>query len=258
MSTFLRTSDLAKELGVHVNTIRIYEASGFLSSVSRGPNGYRQYCAIHLEQARLAHLALRWPYVGNKQRLLGLVKSAASGDLGEAMELAHEYLVFVRAERTHVEAAVTFLQHWATGQVVDTLPRPLPIRQAAAHLNVSVDMLRNWERNGLVTVPRDPANQYRLYGSAELGRLRVIRLLVKRGFSLIAILRMLRQFDQGNIQHLREALHVPRGENVDEANRSISAIADRWLANLLELELRAQQIIEQIDRLIAMHSSGEE
>jgi len=85
-TTFLRTSDLAKELGVHVNTIRLYEASGFLSPVSRGTNGYRQYIAIHLEQARLVHLVLRWPYVGNKQQLIDLVKCSANGDLGMAID----------------------------------------------------------------------------------------------------------------------------------------------------------------------------
>jgi lactoylglutathione lyase len=91
----LRTNDLAKELSVHVNTIRLYEASGFLSPVPRGTNGYRQYRAIHLEQARLAHLVLRWPYVGNKQRLIDLVKSSANGDLGMAMEIAYQYLAHV-------------------------------------------------------------------------------------------------------------------------------------------------------------------
>ncbi len=254
---FLRTSDLAKELGVHVNTIRLYEASGFLSNVPRGTNGYRQYRAIHLEQARLAHLTLHWPYVGNKQRLIDLVKSAANDDLGTAMELAFEYLATVRAERTSTEDAIAFLERWAVGHAVDVSPHPLPIRQAAVHLNVSVDMLRNWERNGLLTVPRDPANQHRLYGSAELGRLRVIRMLVKCGFSLIAILRMLQQFDQGNTCHLREALHIPRGENVDDANKSISAIADRWLMNLQDLELRARHIIEQIELLIEMRTPVE-
>jgi hypothetical protein len=82
-------------------------------------------------------------------------------------------------------------------------------------------------------------------------------MLVKCGFSLIAILRMLQQFDQGNTRNLREALHIPRGEKADEANKSISAIADRWLTTLLELELRAQRIIQQIGRLIEMYSREE-
>lgn len=248
-TTFLRTSDLAKELDVHVNTIRIYEASGFLSSVPRGTNGYRQYHAIHLEQARLTHLALHWPYVGNKQHLIDLVKSAVNNDLGMAMEFAYEYLASVRAERTHVEAAIAFLERWAAGLVMDTSHHPLPIRQAAAHLNVSVDMLRNWERNGLLTVPRDPTNQYRLYGSAELGRLRVIRMLVKSGFSLAAILRMLQQADSGNNRNLRDALSIPPEEDTHDY---VVVAADRWLASLLKLEQRAQEMIELIGRMSEM------
>lgn len=31
----LRTSDIAKELGVHVNSVRLYEASGFLPEIPR-------------------------------------------------------------------------------------------------------------------------------------------------------------------------------------------------------------------------------
>jgi len=249
ITTFLRTSDLAKELGVHVNTIRLYEASGFLSDVSRGANRYRQYRAIHLEQARLAHLALHWPYVGNKQQLINLVKSAANDDFGTAMKLANEYLAFVRAEQTSAEAALEFLERWAAGHALDASPHPMYIRQAAVHLNVSVDMLRNWERNGLLTVPRDPTNQYRLYGSAELGRLRVIRMLVKSGFSLAAILRMLLQADYGNTRNLREALSIPPEEDTHDY---IVVAADRWLASLLKLEQRAQEIIEQIGHMIEL------
>lgn len=248
-TSFLRTSDLARELGVHVNTIRLYEAYGFLSPIPRGTNGYRQYSTIHLEQARLTFLALRWPYVGDKQQLINLVKSAANGELGMAMEYAYQYLAYVRVERTYAESAIEFLERWAAGHAIDTPAHPMHIRQAAAHLNVSVDMLRNWERNGLITVPRDLDNQYRLYGSAEFGRLRVIRTLVKSGFSLMAILRMLQQFDSGNARNLREALSVPREEDTIE---SIAVIADRRLASLLKLEQRAQKIIAQIGRMIEM------
>ena len=67
---YLRTSMIAKELGVHVNTIRLYETSGFLPPIPRGENGYRQYTPMHFEQARLAHLTIRWPYVGDKTRLI--------------------------------------------------------------------------------------------------------------------------------------------------------------------------------------------
>jgi DNA-binding transcriptional MerR regulator len=245
----LRTGDIAKALGVHVNTIRLYEASGFLPEIPRGKNGYRLYSALNLEQARLAHLAIRWPYLGDKSLLIDLVKSAANGDLGMAMELAYKYLAYVRMERTSAEAAIEFLERWAAGYLMEMPHQHVHIGAAALHLNATIDMLRNWERNGLIVVPRDPENQYRLYGTAEFGRLRVIRMLVQSGYSLMAILRMLRQFDAGKTDNLRAALDIPREESADEA---IEIIADRWLSSLVELEARARAIIRQIGRMMEM------
>lgn len=245
---FLRTKDVAVALGVHVNTVRLYEEAGYLSHVPRAPNGYRQFSPLHLEQARLAHMTLRWPYLGDKTLLIELVKRAAQGDLGVAVELAYRYLAHVRVERTYAEAAVEFVQRWAAGYKVDASHQTMHIRQAAAHLDVSVDMLRNWERNGLICIPRD-ANGYRQYGSAEFGRLRVIRMLLQAGFSLMAILKMLRQFDTGVRHNLHQALDLPLEES---ANEYIEVIADHWLTSLIELEARAQAIIQQVGRLMEM------
>jgi DNA-binding transcriptional MerR regulator len=243
----LKTHDIAKAIGVHINTVRLYEEWGYLPPIPRGKNGYRQYDAMHLEQARLARLTLQWPYVGDKTVLIDLVKSAASGDFGMAMESAYQYLANVRVERTYAESAVEFLERWAAGYLIDTPRQKVNIKQAAQHLNVSVDMLRNWERNGLIDVPRDPTNLYRLYGTAEFGRLRVIRTLVQSGYSLMAILRMLLQFDAGKRDNLREALDLPR-----EEDEFIEVIANRWLSSLVELEERARAIIQQIGHMIEM------
>lgn len=60
----------------------------------------------------------------------------------------------------------------------------------------------------------------------------------------MAILRMLRQFDAGVREGLREALDTP-GENED-----IETVADRWLTTLAEQEERAQAIIQQIAKMI--------
>ncbi len=246
----IRTTDIARELGVHVNTIRLYEEWGFLPPIPRGSNGYRLYTPLHLEQARLAHMAARWPYlVDDKAMLVQLVKSAANDDLGMAMELAYLYLAHVRVERTLAEAAVEFLERWAAGHLMDSSRQKMHIQQAAQHLNVTVDMLRNWERNGLISVPRDPENGYRLYGSTEFGRLRVIRTLVRSGYSLMAVLQMMRQFDAGKTENLRDALSVPRSDSADE---HIEVVADRWLTSLVALEERAQATIRQIAHMIEL------
>lgn len=241
----LRTHHIAKDLGVHVNTVRLYEEWGFLPPIPRSKNGYRAYSQMHLEQARLVRLTLQWPYIGDKAMLIDLVKSAANGDLGMAMELAYKYLAVIRVERTIAESALEFLERWAAGHLLESPRRSMHISEAAQHLNVSVDMLRNWERNGLISVPRDPENHYRLYGTAELGRIRVIRTLVQAGYSLMAILQMFLRFDAGDTDNLRDALHVP-----PEEDELVQVITNRWMDSLIELEARAQSIIKQIGHMI--------
>lgn len=142
------------------------------------------------------------------------------------------------------------LNFWNAGRLdifFDGPRQQVLISQAARHLNVSIDLLRNWERNGLLQVPRDPLNQYRLYGTLEFGRIRVVRTLVQAGYSLMSILQMLRKFDTGSTDSLRAALNLP-----PEADEKIEAIADRWLVSLLEMEQRALAIIGQLGRMIEM------
>ncbi len=242
----LRTAEVARAAGVHPNTVRLYEQWGYLSPVPRTPSGYRQFTPMHVEQMRLARLALQWPYPGGKATLLALVKSAAAEDFGTALELAYQYLASVRAERAHAEAAIEFLERWAQGHATDPAVPPLRIQEAARRLSVTPDMLRNWDRNGLLDVPRDPQSGYRMYGAAELGRVRVIRMLRQAGYGLNAILRMLLAFDAGDRANLRRALDTPR------AGDDVYSVTDRWLSTLSEQEQRALDIIQQLAHMLAM------
>jgi DNA-binding transcriptional MerR regulator len=238
---------VARALGIHPNTLRHYEAQGYLPPIPRSANGYRRYSAAHLEQARLAVMTLQWPYVGDRALLVELVMCAAQSNFTAAESAAVQYLARLQQERAHAEAAVSFLERWAVGGVADPATGDMHTQQAADYLGVTVDMLRNWERSGLiVVVPRDPATGYRRYGTTELGRLRVIRLLVKAGYSQMAVLRALSQLDRGRADDLRAALELP---HEDSANEAIEIIADRWLSSLERLAQHTEEIIIQIRRM---------
>ncbi len=241
------TAEVAKALGVHPNTVRLYEQWGFLPPIPRSPSGYREYSDEHVEQMRLARTALHggWPGRNIRQSALVIVKRAASGDLGGALEQAYQHLALVKAERAQAETAAGLLERWAQGAATDATITPLPIHEAAKLLRVTIDMLHNWERNGLLTVPRDPRNGYRRYGAAEIGRLRVIRTLLRAGYSTMAILRMLRQFDRGQRLGLRDALDGAAVQPVPEGD--IVYATDRWLSMLAAHEQRAMDLIAQIE-----------
>lgn len=246
----LRTTDLARAAGVHPNTVRLYEAWGFLGNVPRARNGYRLFSERHLDQMVLARTALHWPYPGGNERVAQLVRRASDGDLHGALALAHEYLACVRAEIAQAEAAADLLEHWARDATADRAgARRLPIRSAARLLGTTADALRNWERNGLIRVPRDPKSGYRAYGPAEIARLRVIRTLRLAGYSMMAILRMLRTLDQGQRQELRQVLDTPAPDE------DAVYITDRWLTTLHGQEQRAREIIRELEAMISKRAT---
>jgi DNA-binding transcriptional MerR regulator len=172
------------------------------------------------------------------------VQQAASGELLGAFAQAHEHLALVQGEIAQAEGAAAFLERWAQGIVTTAAAPPLHISQAARLLGVTTDILRNWERNGLLTVPRDPENGYRLYGAAEIDRLRVIRTLLRAGYSTMAVLRMMLQLDRGQRSGLREVLDTPRPDE------DILYVTDRWLSALSNQERLAREILAQLEAMI--------
>ncbi len=242
---WLRTSDLAKAAGCHPNTVRLYITWGFLNPPPRNlHNGYRMFTRRDLDQLLLARLVLHFPYPGGKQVVLDLVHQARDGDLGRALESAYAYMAQIRAEKSQAEAALAFLERWAKGIKVEPLAKALTTRQAAKLLHLTVDMLRDWERNGLLAVKRNPHNRYRQYDAESIGRLRVIRMLRNAGYSMMSIRRMLHQFDLGVKEDLDVILDTPR------ADEDILYVTDTWFSTLRAQEARCLQAIEMLERLI--------
>jgi DNA-binding transcriptional MerR regulator len=241
----LSTAKIARLVGCHPNTVRLYEQWGYLQPVPRSKSGYRLFREAHVDQMRFAREAMqgRWPGKKIRKSILELVKTSASGDLKGAMDMAQQHLEIVLSERRYAEAAAEVLERWAQGNFVGAAVKPLHTTEAAQLLGVTVEALRTWERNGLVEIPRNPGNGYRCYGSKEIDRLRVVRLLRSSGYSIMAILRMLTLFDEGQTRGLRQALDTPREDE------DLYYAFDYWLTTLTEQEERAHQLIERVEEL---------
>ncbi|HEU0002290.1 MAG TPA: MerR family transcriptional regulator [Ktedonobacteraceae bacterium] len=249
---YLRTSDLAKSVGVHPNTVRRYVDRGILPPVEYSPSGYRRFTRHHLDCLRLAHQIYcnQYPGKGIYQSGVRIIQTAVGGDLGGALELAYSHLALVQSERTQADVAARLLERWASGVLADATVHPLSIGQVARLLGVTIDILRNWDRNGLIDVPRDASNGYRRYEAREISRLRVIRMLSRAGYSLSAILRMLIQLDRGEKTDLRRALDTPRPDE------DVYLASDRWISTLIDQEQRAHTIIALLEEMIQKQASG--
>ncbi len=254
----LSTTKIAKAVGCHPNTVRFYEKIGFISPVARSPKGYRLFTEAHLDQMRLARMGMAGPWTGRKirQAIVATIQAAAAQDYPGALQHGYSYLKVVQSEKAQAEAAADFLEGWARGNPpLDDAP-PLQIREVARRLDLTTDILRNWERNGLVSVPRNPANHYRLYRAAEIGRLRVIRMLRQSGYSPMAILRMLTELDKSagadprNAPDLRQVLDTPRPDE------DVYSASDRWLSALSEQEQRAHEIITLLESMVVKYEAA--
>ncbi|HSL47106.1 MAG TPA: MerR family transcriptional regulator [Anaerolineales bacterium] len=249
---YLSTSQLARAVGVHPNTVRRYVDKGFLPPVNRSPSGYRRFTERHLDCLRVTKQVFCNVYPGKAIYHSGLhiIEVTASGDLGGALELAYRHLALVQSERAQAEVAAGLLERWASGAPADATSQPMTIGQVARLLGVSIDILRNWDRNGLIDIPRDPSNGYRRYGAQEISRLRVIRMLSRAGYSISAILRMLIQLDRGETTDLRRALDTPRPDE------DAFMASDRWLTTLADQEQRARTIISLVEEMIQKEHAG--
>jgi DNA-binding transcriptional MerR regulator len=249
---FLRTSELARAAGIHPNTVRLYEQWGLIPHAERDPfNNYRRFTRKHLDQLLLARKAIQFNLLGGviRDTAYEVIAQGAAGDLGGALELAYRLMSLVQAEQSQAEAAANYLERWMAGVLPDPVSRPLRIGEVAKLLDVSIDQLRNWERNRLLEVPRDPTNGYRLYGPGEIGRLRVIRILIRSRYSMMSILRVLSKLDAGEIIEPRAALDTP------EPGEDILYVTDHWLSTLARLENEARELVAQIESNSAARQS---
>lgn len=243
-----KTSEIAKAAGVHPNTVRLYEEWGLLQPVRRGKNNYRLYTQAHLEQMRLARIALRHGFVegGIRKLALSIIKTAATGNLIKALEETVNYLAHIRDEKRKAEEALVILQKWMNKKSeADNSDISLGRRDVARWLGVSIESLRNWERNGLLVVPRNKDNGYRIYGQKEIDRAKIIRTLRKANYSIMAILRMLQAVDAESEEP--EVLEIVSTSQSDE---DMVYATDRWILSLLKIEKDALELTDQIKRMM--------
>jgi DNA-binding transcriptional MerR regulator len=248
---YYRTSEIARTVGVHPNTVRLYEAIGLLQPVPRARNGYRRYSPAHLEQMRLITIALRAGFVESsiRKKAVSIIKTSAGGNAEGALEEAHLYLSHIQDERMKADEALQILRNWINKKdSPDNAQIFTGRRHAAGLVGITTDALRNWERNGLLDVPCNSRNGYRIYGQKEIERAKVIRTLRAANFTIMAILKMLKAIDDKIAES--EIIDIVSTLKPDE---DMTYATDRWIHTLAETEKNAEELIQQLMYIIAIN-----
>lgn len=243
-----KTIDVARIIGIHVNTVRLYEKCALIPKPERLPNGYRVFTDLHVEQFKLARAALRVEVLQNglRKQAVNIIKVSATGDYEEAAALTHKYIKQVEQERANAEEAIQITRQMLAGlDGKENASVFYTRKEAADFLNVTIDTLRNWELNGLFTIKRRE-NGYRVYSEKDLQRLKVIRSLRCANYSLAAILRMLRAISDDPTTNIRVVIDTP---NEDD---DIIKACDKLLTSLSEARQNAIYVAAQIDKMRKM------
>jgi DNA-binding transcriptional MerR regulator len=241
MDTY-KTTEVARRIGIHPNTVRLYEELELIPKPLRAKNGYRIFTDFHIEQFRFARTALKVEVLQNglRKQVIDIIKITAAQDFDRAIELTKRYLEQIKREQRNAEEAIVIAQMLQRGESEETESLLLTRKEAADHLQITMDALRNWEMNGLLSVKRRQ-NGYRVYTGKDLRRLKMIRSLRCANYSLAAILRMLNALSRDPKADMRIVIDTP-GEDDD-----VISVCDKLLTSLQYAEKNAVTMLGQLN-----------
>ena len=242
METY-RTTEIATAIGIHPNTVRLYEKLGLIPKPERQTNGYRIFTTFHIQQFILARTAFQIEVLqsGLRKKIVSVVKLSASRNFEQAIALTQEYLDGLSVERHNAEEAIQIVQDILSGET-DVHRFSMKRKEVSEYLDISMDTLRNWEMNGLLTVKRKE-NGYRVYTDEDIKRLKIIRSLRCAKYSLEAILRMLRQLSKNPDVDIKAALNTP------QQSEDIISVCDRLIISLAAAEYNAKKIMGMLQEM---------
>ena len=243
MNTY-KTSEVAHAIGIHPNTVRLYEELGLIPKAERKVNGYRVFTDFHIEQIKLARIALAVEVLqkGLRKQAISIIKTSALGKFNEAFYLTEDYIEKIKNEQKNAEEAIEITQKLLSSKVQEIGTKYFTRKEAADYLNVSIDALRNWEMNGLLKVKRKE-NGYRVYRDEDLKLLKIIRSLRCANYSLSAILRMLNVLDRNPEADIRKVIDTPKEDE------DIISVCDKLLTSLNFAEKNAKIMLIQLDKM---------
>ena len=239
MTTY-KTAEVAAIIGVHPNTVRLYEKLELIPKPERLSNGYRVFTDFHIKQCKLIRLAFQVEILQNglRKKIVQMITVSATGDFDTAIALTKSYLEQIGREHRNAEEAIEIVKQILSGGIGENSSH-LKRKNVSELLDISMDTLRNWEMNGLLTVKRKD-NGYRVYTDEDIQRLKIIRALRCANYSLEAILRLLQQLSKNPDIDIRTALNTPK------QTEDIISVCDKLIVSLSAAEKNAVAILDML------------
>lgn len=241
MKNGYKTAQVAKIICIHPNTVRLYEKLELIPKPERLSNGYRVFSDFHIAQFKLARTALKVEVLqsGLRKNMINIIKLSAKGEFQKAIVCTNNYIDQVKLEQKNAEEAIEITKKLLSGIEDEGNDIVFTRKQAAEYLNVTIDTLRNWEMNGLISIKRKE-NGYRVYIKNDIQLLKIIRSLRLANYSLAAILRMISAVSKNSEIDIREVIDTPK------TDEDIVTVCDKLLTSLSNAELNANSVLNQL------------
>jgi DNA-binding transcriptional MerR regulator len=224
----VKTSELARAVGLSVQQVRNYEAYGFLPSAERSANGYRRYTAQHLDALETARVLIRgygW------ENALAVMQAVHRNDMDAALELvdarhAQRDQTRRQVDRTLAALQVAMAQQGSWARVRDG--EQIGIYAAARRVGVRVSAVRYWEERGLLHPARDERSGGRRYDERLLQQLQIVALLRQADYAFERIRAVLDDLEAGKPELAVEVFARRRAEIARASRAGVEATVAFW------------------------------
>lgn len=244
--THYTTIDIAREVGIHVNTVRLYEQIGLISAVPRADNGYRIFSTKHLHQIKIARLIAHGTWPGKTIRNSGMkiVSSMKEWDLNAAHQYVLDYIKTITEEREKALMAIETLENWGENIYAHSSGKTYTRKQTATIIGTSPEVLRNWERRGLIKVPQ--ISNKRAYSLLEIERLRVIYVMLQSNYKIAEISERLQLYDKVTFNENHDEINQKRDEHILNMRSHWLEISDNALGNAMKILDLLEEIFQTL------------
>lgn len=197
----IRPIEIARKLGISTSALRHYESWGIVPPAARTASGYRIYTEEHA--AYFECIRAMFPGFG-VDVTKKVMKKLQEKELDEALWIINEVQARLHHDKTLAERTIRILE---TEQLedADTHGRKdkMTIGEVAAETGVEATAIRHWEKEGVITLPRDEGNGYRTFNRALVRQILIIRILRSANYPLEVIKVVLQELQHHQVHNAR-------------------------------------------------------
>lgn len=171
----IRPIDIARRLNISTSSLRHYEDWGMIPKVERSASGYRIYTDEHVAYFE----CIRAMAEGFGIWLIAeVLKKVMAKDADFAFWLVNEAQSSLHNEKLIAEKTLQSIKEASAPLLTSNCKRDyLTINEVSKETGIPVTTIRHWEKVGLVSMPRNEENRYRLFSKNHIRQILVIHAL---------------------------------------------------------------------------------